>query len=231
MPWKRARVVLLLGTVEDPAVPESVIPPLPPRRPGERCRWSSRSIEHDPEIVEGAIADALGELRPTHDAIEATRAALDAELRRAEAERQRFIDAVAKAGDLDVIVKALRERDQRCAELQRDLAALNGTQRLRPADVQRIERALRKKLADWRTTLRRQAPLARQVLLRLIDGRLTFTPDARQRIYTFTGTATLGHVLEGLVPPDEKRVVPQVWRARRESNPRPTGSKPVALSS
>ncbi len=67
--------------------------------------------------------------------------------------------------------------------------------------------------------------------MRLIDGRLTFAPDAERRIYTFTGTATLGNVLEGLVPSKEEQALPWVWRARRDSNPRPTGSKPAALSS
>ena len=185
----------------------------------------------DPEIVERAIADALGELRPAP--MWSTPGA--PRFRRSCAglkdERQRYVDSVAKGRKIGVLVKALRERDQRCLDLQRELASLDGVRRVSASDVQKIERLMRPKLADWRQMLRRHAPLARQILMRLIDGRLTFTPDVAQRIYTFTGTATLGNLLRGLVPSDGKQAVPQVWRARRDSNPRPTGSKPVALSS
>ena len=185
----------------------------------------------DPEIVERAIADALGELRPAP--MWSTPGA--PRFRRSCAglkdERQRYVDSVAKGREIGVLVKALRERDQRCLDLQRELASLDGVRRVSASDVQKIERLMRPKLADWRQMLRRHAPLAQQILMRRIDGRLTFTPDVAQRIYTFTGTATLRNLLRGLVPADGKQAVPQVWRARRDSNPRPTGSKPVALSS
>ena len=45
----------------------------------------------------------------------------------------------------------------------------------------------------------------------------------------FSGTATLGNLLDGQVSENDA-VGPWVWRARRDSNPRPTGSKPAALS-
>jgi hypothetical protein len=123
----------------------------------------------DPEVVEGAIADARAELRPSADAVAATAAALEAELRQVEYERQRYVDAIAKAGDLTVLVKALNERDDRCAELQRELAAWTGRrQRASVTNVDQIVRDLRKRLDDWRRTLRRHGPIARQILLRLI---------------------------------------------------------------
>jgi hypothetical protein len=77
--------------------------------------------------------------------------------------------------------------------------------------------------------LRRHGPVARQMLAKLIDGRLTFMPDIEQRLYRFSGTATLGNLLDGQVSENDA-VGPWVWRARRDSNPRPTGSKPAALS-
>jgi hypothetical protein len=70
-----------------------------------------------------------------------------------------------------------------------------------------------------------------QMLAQLIAGRLTFVPDFEPHSYTFEATATSGNLLKGLVLPIEDEELPLVWRARRESNPRPTGSKPVALSS
>lgn len=95
----------------------------------------------DPEIVEGAIEDALSELRPSGDAADVGRAALEAVLRRAEDERQRYVDAVGKVGEIGVLVKALRERDQRCADLQRELAALNGIRAARARPTSRRSNA------------------------------------------------------------------------------------------
>ena len=79
--------------------------------------------------------------------------------------------------------------------------------------------------------LKRQAPVAHQMLSKLIDGRLTFTPDIERRLYRFSGTATLGNLLTGQVAQADDEVGPWVWCARRDSNPRPTGSKSAALSS
>ena len=67
----------------------------------------------DPEIVERAIADALGELRPAP--MWSTPGA--PRFRRSCAglkdERQRYVDSVAKGRKIGVLVKALRERDLR----------------------------------------------------------------------------------------------------------------------
>ena len=60
------------------------------------------------------LQDALAELRtPVVDAA-ATRQTLETELRRIEQEQQRHADAIASAGDVPALVKALREREQRC---------------------------------------------------------------------------------------------------------------------
>ena len=70
--------------------------------------------------------------------------------------------------------------------------------------------------------------IAPQMLAELIDGRLTFAPNFEARSYSFSGTATFDRQIEGII---EENAKPLVWRARRDSNPRPTGSKPAALSS
>ena len=54
---------------------------------------------------------------------------------------------------------------------------------------------------------------ARQIIRKLLDGqRLVFTPDAMLRQYTFTGQASYGRLLEG--------VVQEVWCPRGDSNTR-----------
>jgi hypothetical protein len=63
----------------------------------------------------------------------------------------------------------------------------------------RLRKDLRRRLEDWRSLLGRQTPVARQILTKLIDGRLVFAPHPDEQLYRFTGTVTLGNILQGLV--------------------------------
>ena len=175
--------------------------------------------------------DAVAELRPSSEATAARRAVLQAELRRIEQEQGRYAEAIATAGNVAALAAALQAREQQRVHVHHELAMLDrARQHVSSFDVRRVEKDLRARLEDWRAMLRRQGPIARQMLTKLIDGRLTFTPDAEQRLYTFSGTATLGNLLNGQVLEKNDEVLPLVWCARRDLNPRPTGSKPAALS-
>jgi hypothetical protein len=75
-------------------------------------------------------------------------------------------------------------------------------------DVKRIERDLRARVKEWRGLLGRQVPVARQIVAKLLDGRLVFTPRD-DRTYEFRGRVSLGGLLQGTV-------LPRVWRPRGE---------------
>ena len=78
-------------------------------------------------------------------------------------------------------------------------------------DLRRIERDLRARVKDWRGLLSRQVPVARQIVVKLVDGqRLVFTPR-EDRSYRFTGRVSVGRLLEGIV-------LPSVWRPQGESH-------------
>ncbi len=64
-----------------------------------------------------------------------------------------------------------------------------------------VKRALRAKAADLSGALRRRVPQTRQMLERLLVGRLTLAPDAARRAYGFTGQGTYGVLFEGTVLP------------------------------
>jgi hypothetical protein len=74
-------------------------------------------------------------------------------------------------------------------------------------DVVRLRRTLDERLDDWRGLLRRQPVQARQILRKLVAGRLIFTPkaDAQGHYYEFAGHGTLGQILTGAF--DAKAVV------------------------
>ena len=153
-----------------------------------------------PEVVEGAILDAIAELRPSGDTVETRRAALVAELRQVETEQARFVAAIAAAGDVDALVVAIKERERDRDRLNQELAALDGMETLSGGfDPANVERALREKLDDWRGLLRRQTPLARQVLTQLLAERIVWTPNKEEGRYEFTGRVKYDRLLRGVV--------------------------------
>ena len=63
--------------------------------------------------------------------------------------------AIAQAGEIDALVIALKTCDQDRQRVQRELAALDGMDRLSTFDVKRIEGDLVNRLAEWRGLLKR----------------------------------------------------------------------------
>ena len=65
----------------------------------------------------------------------------------------------------------------------------------------RLEEELRDRLTEWQGILSRHVTQARQILKQLLAGRIRFDPnqDGEQRIYKFSGKATIVKVLAGTV--------------------------------
>jgi predicted nucleic acid-binding Zn-ribbon protein len=150
--------------------------------------------------------------------MERRRGALQAEIRKLEDEQAKFVAAIAVAGDVEALAQALRDREQRRTHLRAELVKLERASQFKAFDVRRIERELRKRLADWRELLRRQAPVARQVVSHLLDGRIVCTPNQDERLYRFTGRVKFDQLLSGVVP-----TVGMVPLRLRISNPEPPG--------
>jgi hypothetical protein len=86
--------------------------------------------------------------------------------------------------------------------VERELADLEGRTQLSDTEVNRLEDLARRKVLDWRKTMRRHVPQARQVLQKMLRGRLTFKPEQRgkQRGYRLTGQGSLMPLLTGMIP-------------------------------
>jgi recombinase-like zinc beta ribbon protein len=149
------------------------------------------------DIVEGAILDAVQLLRPTSDSLDVQRGMLQGQLVALEEELARLA-AIAAGGHLPALLEALQDRDRRRAHVREQLDRLNGLRQVTDFDVPQVERELRAKLADWRGLLQRHAPLSRQILANLLDGRLVFTPRP-DRTYEFAGKVQFGKFLKGIV--------------------------------
>src|SRR5262249_27506289 len=86
--------------------------------------------------------------------------------------------------------------------------------KIRALDTADLTANLRNRLTDWQGLLQRQTPEARQILRRLLVGRLVFTPkqDGIGRYYEFVGQGSISEVGCGAVLPKE-------WWPQRDSNP------------
>lgn len=151
------------------------------------------------EVVSAALTQALETLRPSTEANSRRRATLEAELGRLDQEIARLTEAIAAGGDLAPLVLAMRGREQRRAEVAGELSLLARVRQMSGAELGRLQDDLQAHLADWQSLLRAAPVQGRQILRKLLVGRLTFTPrtSGGERYYEYAGEATLGRLLAG----------------------------------
>jgi site-specific DNA recombinase len=181
-----------------------------------------------PDIVEGAIMDAVAALRPSADVSEKQRARLTRELAKAKGEAANLAAAIARGGDMAPLLDALKARQADQARLQRELDGLDGLRQLTDFDVRKVERELRKRLADWRGLLGRQTAVSRQIVAKLVSGRLVFTPQP-DRSWTFTGQVQFGKLFKGIVLPSvfERSTISTLRRQEGPPSERARGPMPA----
>jgi hypothetical protein len=73
---------------------------------------------------------------------------------------------------------------------------LAGAEGLTAGDVAWLTDEVRRRLTEWQGFLTASVAQARQILRKLLVGRIIFHPQGRSR-YTFTGTADLSGCLTG----------------------------------
>ncbi len=161
------------------------------------------------EVVDTALEEALDTLRLSGADIADRRRTLDVELAELEQEIARYARAVAEVGPLPSLLGELRQRETRRDHLTAQLRTLAGATSIAALDPSHVRRNLRERLTDWQGLLRRETPVARQILREVLVGRLIFGPriDGSARYYEFTGQATLSGLLAGVLSP-ERLVTP-----------------------
>lgn len=177
------------------------------------------AIEADllqPEIIEAAIQEAIDRLRPSDEAAACQRQHLERELATVEQTLTRFVAAIEAGGDVPTLVKAMREREQTRAELQAQLAGLTGLERIQTWDPQQLRRDLTNRLAQWQGLLTRHVAQTRQILRKLLVGRLRFTFDTESQTCEFTGQGVFDPILAGMLGP--KAVVSPTGFVRQGSS-------------
>lgn len=156
------------------------------------------SVVLRPEVIVAAVEEAVARLRPADEATERQR--LHAELARAEKELDHLTTAIATGGQVATLVAAVRERERQRDHLRQELTALDQLAQVARLDLAQLKQALEAKLAEWRGLLTRHVQAARQILRKVLDGRLVFTPYKDDGgYYTFEGVGRLEPILAGTV--------------------------------
>jgi site-specific DNA recombinase len=150
-----------------------------------------------PEVVRRAISRAINELNTPTDTVVPRRTGLQAELTVLEQELARLTAAVAQGGDLKPLLDGIQAREQRRRTLQTELAGLQGLHPVTTRDLQNIQREVATRLADWQGLLTRQVAQSRQILKKLLVGRIVFQPRD-DGTYEFSGQASLDRIIAGL---------------------------------
>ena len=154
----------------------------------------------DPDVLEEAMARSLKADAAAEPNTDARRAELRRALDQVKTELDRLTEAILAGGEAATLVQAMKDRERRQDVVQRELTALERP-RSRPADAHALKAQLRERLAEWRGLLRKHVPVARQMVRKLIEDRIVFTPRPETRSYRFTIPGDVSRFFCGLVCP------------------------------
>ena len=73
--------------------------------------------------------------------------------------------------------------------------------RVVPLNVAQLKARVLEKAEEWRALLRKHAPIAHQMMRKLVEGRIEFTPDREAGIYRFRAAGTMGNFFSGILQP------------------------------
>ena len=153
-----------------------------------------------PDILEEAMTRAIDASAAEQPDVDARRHELRRAVDQLQGELERLTAAVLAGGEATTLVQAMKDRERRRDALQRDLAALDRP-RNAPTGADAIRALLHERLAEWRSLLRKHAPVARQMLRKLMTDRIVFTPQPETRSYRFSIPGDLSRFFNGLVCP------------------------------
>lgn len=151
----------------------------------------------DERVLAEAVQRALTEIRAGHTKFPDERLAIERHLSLVEARLRHLVEAVATGRSTDAIFDELGKEEAAKKTLAAQLASLTQRASLTSLDGKRIERALVERVADVKGLLGRHVPQTRQMLRKLISGRIQCAPfnDTRGRGYNLAATGTYAGLL------------------------------------
>ena len=142
----------------------------------------------DEQLMEVAVARALAEIRAGQTTFRDQRQAAERTLSLIESRLRHLVEAIATGKATDTIYSELQKEEAAKKACLAQLARLDQLTSLAATDGTRIERDLAERVADMKGALGRHVPHTRQLLRKLIPGRIRCTPfhDARGRGYALS---------------------------------------------
>ena len=131
-------------------------------------------------------------------------------------------------GNVPALVSALAERDQERARIETDLARLEALDRMATMK-QDLKRELEGVLVDWRGLLRANVQQARQMIGKLLAGKLTVTPNAEMTEVAIDGVGVVEPLLQQVLAAPIAVVTPAGSATRWEESGLPFTIEGVAI--
>ncbi len=153
-----------------------------------------------PDIVREILRRTLERLAAPGPGLDA--APLRTELATVESELGRLTAAVASGADVPSLIAAMREREKRKQAIAARLEVLRQVAQMPAPNPAALERDVLARLAEWKALLGRHVEQARQIVRKVIDGRLTVAPcDEAGCFGRVSGRGSLGRFFSGLAYP------------------------------
>jgi chromosome segregation ATPase len=156
-----------------------------------------------PEVVQQAIREAVAQLSAASDTLPARAEAMREELSSVTAKLDRLTQAVELGGDLPTLVAEMKALERRRAHLEAELQSLEQVRGLSATDLHALEPELLVRLEDWRALFRRHVMETRQMLAKVLSGRVVFTPRAAGAEWAveYAAECSLGKLFNGVLGP------------------------------
>jgi hypothetical protein len=171
----------------------------------------------DSRVIEKSIELAIGRLEEGRDQLAGQRDRLKAELDQVEARLARLVEALVNGGPMETIVAQIKIEEERKRALATEYEPLDDVSASQAFDYATIVRELRARTADVEAVLRRQTTQARQMLRKLLDGKIAVEPitvDGR-RGFRLSGRLNVGRLLHA----DVLRVIEATSQAAEKNSP------------
>ncbi|HJU03965.1 MAG TPA: hypothetical protein VJ692_02360, partial [Nitrospiraceae bacterium] len=154
----------------------------------------------DERVLEASVEAALETIRKEQDKFPDKRLAMERELSLIQTRLHHLVEMVANGKATDSVVASLHHEEARKKFLVEEVTRLDDLANVISLDARRVVKDLRSRLGDIPSLLSRHVPQARQMLRKLLDGRLLceqIVEDGKAG-YRFTATGTFDRLLTGV---------------------------------
>ncbi|HXV69069.1 MAG TPA: hypothetical protein VD738_09115, partial [Nitrospira sp.] len=154
----------------------------------------------DERVLHASVEAALERIRSEQQKFPDQRMAIERELSLIETRLHHLVELIANGKGTDSVVDSLHQEEARKKHLLGELRRLDDLVQMVLLDAKQVTKELRSRLADLPALFARQVPLARQLLKKLLDGRIMCEPimEGDKPGFRFTATGTFDRLLTGL---------------------------------